>query len=273
MNNDGMAKYISELRKSKNMTQKQLAEKLSITDKAVSKWERGLGYPDITTLPLLAEILGVTVDELLNGKQEDNQTPKAEILVQNTLQYAQKVSITKEKNSRSIAKFVITTSFVLATVVCLICDLAVSWGLSWSLYVMSSVAFTWVILMPLFHFEKKAGTKSLISLSVFIVPFLYFIEQLVVGNWLFPLGIPISAVSLTYLWTVWGIFARTKINRWYATCLAFGAVAPLSVAVKFIVSKFTGEQLFDVWNTISIGILFVIAVILFIIGYFNKRKM
>lgn len=55
---------IAELRKEKGMTQLELAEKIGVTDKAVSKWERDLSCPDINSLPDLAEILGVTVDEL-----------------------------------------------------------------------------------------------------------------------------------------------------------------------------------------------------------------
>ena len=50
------------------MTQKELADMLGITDKAVSKWERNVAYPDIATIPALAEILGVSVEELLNAK-------------------------------------------------------------------------------------------------------------------------------------------------------------------------------------------------------------
>ncbi len=58
-------KFISELRKEKGMTQKELAEKLYISDKAVSKWERGHSIPDITLLIPLAEIFGISVTELL----------------------------------------------------------------------------------------------------------------------------------------------------------------------------------------------------------------
>ena len=61
------ARYIYQLRKEKNLTQKQLAEKVYVTDKAVSKWERGLGTPDVSLLPLLAGALGVTADDILNG--------------------------------------------------------------------------------------------------------------------------------------------------------------------------------------------------------------
>lgn len=56
---------ISSLRKKKGMTQLELAEKMGVTDKAVSKWERDLSCPDIHSLPKLAEIFGVSVDELM----------------------------------------------------------------------------------------------------------------------------------------------------------------------------------------------------------------
>ena len=68
MNNQTMGDMISTLRKEKGMTQKDLADRLSITDKAVSKWERNLAFPDTATIPGLAEILGISVEELMNAK-------------------------------------------------------------------------------------------------------------------------------------------------------------------------------------------------------------
>lgn len=68
MANRSMGERISTLRKEKEMTQKELADQLNITDKAVSKWERDLAYPDMGTLPKLAEILGVSIEDLLNYK-------------------------------------------------------------------------------------------------------------------------------------------------------------------------------------------------------------
>ena len=64
-----------ELRKSKGMTQNDLAEKMNVTDKAVSKWERNLSCPDVNSIPKLAEVLGVSVEELLNAqtKQENSK--------------------------------------------------------------------------------------------------------------------------------------------------------------------------------------------------------
>ncbi|MCC8072984.1 MAG: helix-turn-helix domain-containing protein [Clostridiales bacterium] len=60
---------IAELRKKKGLTQIQLADLLSISNRTVSKWEKGDGFPDITLIPKIAELLGVTADELLAGEQ------------------------------------------------------------------------------------------------------------------------------------------------------------------------------------------------------------
>ena len=68
MTNQSMGDIISTLRKEKGMTQKDLADRLNITDKAVSKWERNLAFPDTATIPRLADILGMSVEELMNAK-------------------------------------------------------------------------------------------------------------------------------------------------------------------------------------------------------------
>ena len=63
---------IASLRKQKGMTQNELAEKMNVTDKAVSKWERDLSCPDINTISKLADILDVSVEELLKAKKKEN---------------------------------------------------------------------------------------------------------------------------------------------------------------------------------------------------------
>ncbi len=73
MSNKTLGETISSLRKEKNMTQNNLAEKMNVTDKAVSKWERNLSCPDVNSIPKLAEILDVSVEELLNAQiKQDN---------------------------------------------------------------------------------------------------------------------------------------------------------------------------------------------------------
>jgi len=65
---------ISSLRKERGMTQLELAEKMGVTDKAVSKWERDLSFPDINSIPKLAEIFEISVDELMQGKTETKES-------------------------------------------------------------------------------------------------------------------------------------------------------------------------------------------------------
>lgn len=64
---------ISSLRKDKGMTQLELAEIMGVTDKAISKWERDLSCPDINSIPKLAEILEISVDDLMQGKTETKE--------------------------------------------------------------------------------------------------------------------------------------------------------------------------------------------------------
>lgn len=64
-------KYIQMNRKKQGMSQKELADKLNITDKAISKWERGLSFPDISMLIPLSEILEISLYDLLTGGSED----------------------------------------------------------------------------------------------------------------------------------------------------------------------------------------------------------
>jgi len=68
---------IRKLREKKKLTQKQLADKLLVTDKAVSKWETGRGFPDVSILSELAEALSVSVPELLTGDVATNQNVSA----------------------------------------------------------------------------------------------------------------------------------------------------------------------------------------------------
>ena len=69
MNQAKIGKFIAECRKNKNLTQSLLAEKLGITDKAVSKWERGLAMPDVSIMIELCDILEISVNELLKGEK------------------------------------------------------------------------------------------------------------------------------------------------------------------------------------------------------------
>ncbi len=69
---------VASLRKEQGMTQLELAEKMGVTDKAVSKWERDLSFPDVSSLPRLAEIFGISVDELMQGRERTEEQESGE---------------------------------------------------------------------------------------------------------------------------------------------------------------------------------------------------
>ncbi len=79
-----IGRFIADCRKQKNLTQTQLAEKLNITDRAVSKWERGMSMPDTSIMMELCDILEITVNELLSGEKidmENNNQKKEQLLL------------------------------------------------------------------------------------------------------------------------------------------------------------------------------------------------
>ena len=97
--------FVARTRKDKNMTQAELAIKIKVTDKAVSRWERGLAFPDINTLEPLAEALGVSVLELMKSEKigtEDIQCEDATLILKNTIQEANSQRILNKKQYKMI---------------------------------------------------------------------------------------------------------------------------------------------------------------------------
>ena len=95
-----IGKFIAELRKSKNMTQQQLAEKIGVSSKTVSKWETGRGMPELSTLKPLSDELGITINELLNGEKikKEEYLNKLEENMIATIDYSDKKINEKDKN-------------------------------------------------------------------------------------------------------------------------------------------------------------------------------
>lgn len=85
MNQEKIGRFIAECRKNKKLTQEKLAEKLNISDRAISKWERGLNLPDSSIMIELSNILGISVNELLSGeiiKKKDYMNKAEEKLIE-----------------------------------------------------------------------------------------------------------------------------------------------------------------------------------------------
>lgn len=90
MNQEKIGKFIAQLRKEKNMTQNELANRLGITDRAISKWENGRGMPDLSLIKDLCKELDITINELLSGEKISKQDyqNKFEENMLNTIDYS-----------------------------------------------------------------------------------------------------------------------------------------------------------------------------------------
>ena len=109
-------KFIAELRKSHGMTQLQLAEKLGVSDKTVSRWECGKGMPELSILMPLCEVLEINVNELLSGEflTQESYSQKAE---ENMLNLIQETTENKVKNSYSFISVFLSCVVIAAIIV------------------------------------------------------------------------------------------------------------------------------------------------------------
>lgn len=280
MDNKKIGDFISNLRRSKNLTQKDLADRLGVTDKAVSKWERGAGYPDISFLRPLADILGTSVNELLEGEALDSKSDRADNNLENALDYADKIISMKENKFGKILTILLEVSFLIAVCTSMIVNVAVNHRLSWSILVIDGCLMGALLLFPPLVLKKRGILISLQLITVFLLPFLAVIELVVSGSlkasgWFWGIGVPVSLSWLFIIWIIIFLFTKTKINFWYCIGISFLLCIPGQIITNYVVDLFTdftepASSRF-ISNTTSVVALLFLSVIFFIIG-FNKKK-
>ena len=150
-----IGKFIADCRKKNNLTQEQLAEKLYVTDRAVSKWERGLSLPDASKMLDLCSILEINVNELLMGEiidMKDNEKKTNELLVELAIQEEHK---NKTLMANMWVLLVSTTLFYIAVI--LISSIAFGEGFVFgTITVLSTLVFLCVAFYAL-KLEVDAG--------------------------------------------------------------------------------------------------------------------
>jgi transcriptional regulator with XRE-family HTH domain len=276
MDNQKIGNFISELRKTMGMTQKDLADKLNVTDKAVSKWERGVGYPEITLIPLLADSLGISTGELLLGERSsmDNKNEsaasdlaKTDLIVADTIEYVKQAHTYKTSRINGIALTILSFTFLLAIFVCMLCNFVISRTFDWSLYPLGGEVVAWLIIFPFFALKRHRFVVSLAGLTISILPLLMLIEHLCpVKNWVFTMALPIVIISLISLWIIVLLFVYTRIKRFY---LVSFVLILFGVFVNFSINKIVSSYISVPVNNISVPInaisfAFIAAVVLII---------
>jgi transcriptional regulator with XRE-family HTH domain len=268
MNQVEIGKFIANCRKEKKLTQAQLAEKLNITDRAISKWETGKSMPDSSIMLELCEILGITVNELLSGRlvDMDNYEKTAN---ENLIALKRKDENNRSKNL--VISILFSITLLIGIMVCAICNIAISGDLTWSLIPISSIIFTWVIAFPIIILGKKGIFGSLISLSIFIIPYLYILKDLVKVQALFSIGAIIAIVSVVFLWLLFVIFNRFSARKLVATGIAFLLAIPLMIIINIILSRMLSEPMIDLWDILSVFIVLIVAFAFFVCDYAKKK--
>lgn len=268
MNQVEIGKFIAKCRKEKKLTQAQLAEKLDITDRAVSKWETGKSMPDSSIMLELCEILGITVNELLSGEVVDTENYEKRIN-ENLIALKRKDENNMSKNMIILIVFSIT--LLIGLLVCAICDIAISGDLTWSLIPISSIIFTWVVSFPFIILGRKGIRGSLISVSIFIIPYLYILKDIIKVNAIFSVGSIMAIISIVYLWLLFMIFNRLRERKLVATGITFLLSIPFMLIINIILSTMISEPIIDVWDILSAFILLVFAVTFFVYDYAKNK--
>ncbi len=115
MDQEKTGKFISKLRKEKGLTQSDLAEKMNVSTNAVSKWERGLSFPDVSLYKNLCKELDISIEELINGERDNSEKSKEEAIIK-TLNEKDKI----KKKSRKVL-IILSTIFLSIIVLLVIC--------------------------------------------------------------------------------------------------------------------------------------------------------
>jgi len=270
MNQVGIGKFIAKRRKERKLTQAQLAEKLNITDRAVSKWETGKSMPDSSIMLELCEILGITVNELLSGEEVDvegyEEGAEEDLLV------------LKREDGNGMAKSAIisilfSVSLLIGIMVCLICDFAISGNLTWSLIPVISIIFAWAVAFPGIKLGKRGIIVSLLSLSVFIIPYLFFLSRLINAEEVFSIGAAMSVAAIPFLWIIAAVFSRIgKTGKLIALGVTFLLAIPFVVIINILLSKMISGPVFDVWDMLSVSILLISAFVSLMCGYTKSKQ-
>lgn len=179
MDNQKFGQFIQSLRKEKGWTQLELAEKLHVTDKAVSKWERGAGFPDIKMIEPLARTLDVSVLEIMCSEKNEKtvQTEESKEAIHNIIDVA---GYQRKIEKRNILLTVILLSVVVMTV--FIFDNAQ--GIGFALVCMPCICFIcgiYLIVLSIYRAKKK----------------MVYFRILICG--LFALMVPIVIMLILYL--------------------------------------------------------------------------
>lgn len=192
-------KYIAEKRKEKGFTQEELANKLYVIPTTISKWERGVSYPDITVITNLCKELDISEHEFFTACDDEAMN-------------REKREIRKYRMAKKWLFHMINLGYLIGMMTCFICNLVIDHQLSWSLLVLLGILISFSITtLPFFMKNNKYKFCKISIIVTFLVYVLLFtINYVNHGNWLLE-SLLIASFVFVFLWTSILICTLTQI--------------------------------------------------------------
>ena len=135
MNTEKIGKFIALKRKGKGLTQKELAEKIGVTDRAVSKWERGMGCPDVSLLDELSKELEISIVELLKGEE----IKQPEILEKDIIDSMKYSKIATQEKNKTIINSILVTLMIVIIIFVIVCNIINCYNLNKTINISYSI--------------------------------------------------------------------------------------------------------------------------------------
>lgn len=265
--------FLLELRRSKDFSPEEVAKEVGVSSDVVANWERGSTLPQTNYIKELADLYGVSVNEILRGEKYSPEEPAPSELevTKNILDYANKNASEQFKHTRREWLIAITGVLAFVSLAFLLIDFISANSITWSGIASVSMLFAWGIILPLFFRLTTPVMSSLIAFSILIIPYLFLLNMVIqVNNILVNVAIPITALALLYLWAIYFVYQQLHLALFHflAVC-AFGLV-PVVILVNLVISREFNVPLFTIWNII--GLIILIGVGVGLIYLVRKRK-
>lgn len=233
------AKFIADKRKEANLTQKELAERLYVTDTTISKWERGLSYPDITLISTICKELKISEHEFF-------------IACEDVGAREEKRQAVIYRNLKKISFWTLNISYMIGILTSFICNLAIDHTLSWFFIVLAGVTLAASItVLPVVL--KQSRTIAVFAAATIMIYVLELIcDWYSGGDWFISIAVPITTFSIVCCWLMMLVIRYTRLNIWLKTGISAVIMAIVTVCTNPFVDYLLKEKQYKLMDYITL---------------------
>lgn len=253
-------KYIAEKRKEANLTQEELANKLYVIPTTISKWERGVTYPDITVVTNLCKELNISEHEFFTACDDEALNKE-------------RMEIKKYRTVKKWILYILNIGYLIGLITCFICNLAIDHKISWFLIVLLGIAIAFTITsVPLILKRNKyKWFKVALIFTILVYSLLYIVNYVNSGNWLFN-SLIISSFVFMLLWIDIIICTFTNIDKYYKVSISLILLAILTAFINPYIEKVLNISVDNnIYNGITAIVMVIISLVISVKKVLNKK--